>query len=148
MAVRCLCSRKVTPDRREGAMQAKLHPGKNGDSDEYPGKVGIIYSDVRKSYFPTEAQYLTEKGAQEDAQVIADHFTAMRSAVFLYAGDEELSLSIYRDQQDVVINLVESVRGDERLAFTIPRMLANLGIPYTGADADGMELDTNKFLVK
>ena len=28
-----------------------------------PKKVGIIYSDVKREYFPTEAQYITEKEA-------------------------------------------------------------------------------------
>jgi len=35
-----------------------------------PKKVLIIYSDVKRKYFPTEAQYLTEKDAYHDPLVI------------------------------------------------------------------------------
>jgi D-alanine-D-alanine ligase len=48
----------------------------------------------------------------------------------------------------MVINLVDSVQGDETLAAAIPGVLELLGIPYTGADILGLSLDTNKFLIK
>ena len=36
-----------------------------------PQRVGIIYSDAKRKYFPTEAQYLTEKDAYKEAKIIA-----------------------------------------------------------------------------
>ena len=48
----------------------------------------------------------------------------------------------------MVINLVDSVKGDESRASAIPGVLELLNIPYTGADTLGLALDTNKFLVK
>jgi D-alanine-D-alanine ligase len=48
----------------------------------------------------------------------------------------------------MVINLVDSVKGDESLSSAIPGVLELLNIPYTGADILGLSLDTNKFLVK
>jgi hypothetical protein len=38
--------------------------GKNEYLEELPKKVAILYSDVKREYFPTEAHYITEKDAQ------------------------------------------------------------------------------------
>jgi hypothetical protein len=43
----------------------------NGNHEELPKRVGILHSDVRREYFPTEMQYITEKDAEHDAGVIA-----------------------------------------------------------------------------
>ena len=34
---------------------------------DLPKKVAVVYSHVRRSDFPTEAQYITEKDAEQDA---------------------------------------------------------------------------------
>ena len=122
--------------------------GRNGDEYEFPEKVGIIYSDVKKKYFATEAQYITEKDADEDAKLIGDYLTTLGIKVYLYAGDEKLPAHLYRDKPELVINVVDSVKGDEALSSAIPGILELLDIPYTGADILGLSLDTNKFLVK
>ncbi len=48
----------------------------------------------------------------------------------------------------MVINLVDSIKGDESLSSAIPGVLELLDIPYTGADILGLSLDTNKYLVR
>lgn len=121
-------------------------PERNGD--ELPKKVGIIYSDVKKEYFPTEEQYITEKDADEDAKIIADYLKTLGLHVHLYAGNEKLPLLLCKDKPELVINLVDSVKGNEALSSTIPGVLELLDIPYTGADILGLSLDTNKFLIK
>ncbi len=129
-------------------MQKKTRVGKNGDDFELPKKVGIIYSDVRREYFPTEAQYITEKDADKDAQLIGDYLATLGITVFLYAGNKKLPQYLHRDKPDMVINVVDSVKGDETLSSAIPGILELLDIPYTGADILGLSLDTNKFLIK
>jgi D-alanine-D-alanine ligase len=132
----------------EISMQKKLRTGKNGDDYELPKKVGIIYSDVQKAYFPTEAQYITEKDADVDAQLIGDYLTTLGITVTLYAGNQMLPFLLHRDRPEMVINVVDSVKGDETLSSAIPGILELLDIPYTGADILGLSLDTNKFLIK
>ncbi len=128
--------------------KTKTRSPRNGYEAELPQKVGIIYSDVKRKYFPTEAQYITEKDADGDAKIIGDYLATLGIDVHLYAGNDHLPLRLQRDRPDMVINIVDSVKGDETLASTIPGVLELLDIPYTGADILGMALDTNKFLVK
>jgi D-alanine-D-alanine ligase len=115
---------------------------------ELPGSVGILYSDVQRQYFPTEAQYITEKDAVDDARLISSYLATLGITVSLYPGNSELPQRLRHDNPDMVINLVDSVKGDESLASAIPGVLELLDIPYTGADILGLSLDTNKFLVK
>lgn len=125
-----------------------LAKGSNGNGEELPRRVGIIFSDVRREDFPTEAQYITEKGADTDAAGIGAYLETLGVTVHLYAGSAELPALLYRDRPDMVINLVDSVKGLESLSSAIPGVLELLDIPYTGADILGLSLDTNKFLIK
>jgi len=113
-----------------------------------PKKVGIIYSEVKRKYFPTEAQYLTDKDAYHDARVVAKYLRRMKIRVHLYPGDATLPGRLRHDRPSVVLNLVGSVKGNEYLASSIPGILELLDLPYTGAGILGEALCYNKFLVK
>lgn len=117
-------------------------------NNQLPKKVGIIYSDVKREYFPTEAQYLTEKDALRDAEIIAAYLNKLGVRVSLYPGDLYLPEKLNKDRPDMVFNLVGSVKGNEYLASTIPAVMELLGIPYTGAGILGESMAYNKFLVK
>lgn len=121
---------------------------KNGYELELPRCIGIIYSDVHREEFPTEAQYITEKDADQDAALIGRYLENMGISVLLYPGNAELPERLRRDQPEMVINIVDSVEGQESLAATIPGVLELLKVPYTGADTLGLALDSNKFLIK
>ncbi len=121
---------------------------KNGNEYELPTKVAIIFSDVRREYFPTEVQYITEKDAKKDAELIGQYLETLGITVLLYPGNAELPGRLRRDKPEMVINIVDSVKGDESLAAAIPGVLELLDLPYTGADILGLSLDTNKFVIK
>src|SRR3990170_5065763 len=80
-----------------------------------PKQVGIVYSEVKREYFPTEAQYLTEKDALRDAKIIATYLEKMGITTLLYPGDALLPQKLRRDKPDIVMNLVGSVKGNEYL---------------------------------
>jgi len=66
----------------------------------------------------------------------------------LYPASARLAEKLRRDQPDMVINMVGSVKGNEYLASTIPAVLELLDIPYTGAGILGESLSYNKFVIK
>lgn len=110
--------------------------------------MAVLYSDVRRSYFATDAQFITERDADKDAALIAGYLRSLGVEVNLYAGNPYLPAHLRKDRPEIVINLVDSVKGDESLAASIPGVLELLDIPYTGADMLGMSLDTNKFVTR
>jgi D-alanine-D-alanine ligase len=110
--------------------------------------IGLIHSDVKREYFATEVQYLTEKDAEKDAETIAQYLERLKIPTALYPANADLPARLRRDKPTMVFNLVDSVKGLEYLSSTVPALLELLEIPYTGAGILGKSLDTNKFLVK
>lgn len=121
---------------------------KNGSNYELPKSVGIIYSDVKRKYFPTRQQYITEKDAEKDAELISRFLRNLGVTVKTFPGNYKLSAELIRYKPDVVINLVDSVRGDESLSSAVPGLLELLEVPYTGTDILGMSIGGNKFITK
>lgn len=113
-----------------------------------PSRVGIVYSDVKRKYFPTEVHYLTEKGARHDAKIIVSYLEKMGIKVLLYPGNAWLTERLRHDKPAMVLNLVDSIKGNEYLSSIIPAVLELLEIPYTGSGILGKSLDCNKFLTK
>lgn len=113
-----------------------------------PKMVGIVHSHIRREDFPTEAQYITEKDAIQNARVIGEYLNTMGIEARLYPGDATLAENLRKERPQMVINLVDSVKGQEDLAATIPGVLELIEIPYTGSNVLGLALDTNKYLVK
>lgn len=121
-------------------------PGINGHS--FPKKIGVIYSEVKREYFPTEAQYLTEKDALQDAEIVARYIEKLGIKTKLYPGLPKVFHILKKDRVDMVINLVDSINGQEYLSSFVPGILEAMDIPYTGVGILGRSLDYNKFLVK
>ncbi|MFH1030286.1 MAG: hypothetical protein V1770_03445 [bacterium] len=113
-----------------------------------PKKAGVVFSEVKREYFPTEAQYITEKDALKDAEIVASYLIKMGIEPIFYPGSADLPERLNKDRPDMVFNLVGSVKGNEYLASTIPAVMELLDIPYTGAGILGESLVYNKFLVK
>ncbi len=118
------------------------------DPQPLPQKVGVIFSDVQREYFPTEEQYITEKDARTDAEIISRYIDELGIVPILHAGNAALPAWLRKEAPDMVVNLVDSINGTESLASAIPGVLELLGIPYTGSGILGMSLDTNKFVIK
>lgn len=113
-----------------------------------PRKVALVYSEVKREYFPTEIQYLTEKDAERDARLIAGYLKKIGVEPTLHSATPEIFQELVEAKPDLVMNLVGSVRGNEYLAATIPAMMEFLDIPFTGAGMLGESLAYNKFVIK
>jgi len=120
----------------------------NGNGFPLPHFVGLLHSEVKRTYFPTEEQFITEKDACKEAEVIASYLEKLGIKTRLYPGRPEVMRDLQADRPEMVFNLVGSVNGQEYLAASIPGMLEALDIPYTGAGMLGEALAYNKFLVK
>lgn len=120
-------------------------PVKN--QEKLPKRIALVYSEVKREYFPTEQQYLTEKDAIHDAKVIAAYVQKMGNIPLLIPGDAQLAENLNHTKPDLIINLVGSVRGKEYLSAAIPGLLEILNLPFTGARFLGEALSFNKYLI-
>jgi len=118
------------------------------NNHEFPKKVAILYSDVKRDYFPTNEAYITEKDSHKNAEIIKNYLTKLGIETDLIPGNLKLPHVLYKSKPELVINLVDSVKGSEFLSSSIPGVLELLEIPYTGAGILGLSLCENKFLTK
>lgn len=112
-----------------------------------PKKVAIVYSDVRREYFKTEEEYLSEEGADIYANDIAKYVMGMGIDVVCLPCDEEIANNLKKHRPEMVLNLVDSVRGQATLGASIIGLYEILNLPYTGAGTLGWSLGTNKYLM-
>ncbi|PIP52088.1 hypothetical protein COX09_03470 [Candidatus Beckwithbacteria bacterium CG23_combo_of_CG06-09_8_20_14_all_47_9] len=113
-----------------------------------PKRVVILHSEVKRKYFPTNAQYLTERGVDKDAASFIPYLERMGVKAVALPADAKITNRLRRYKPDLVIDLVDSVRGCEYLSSTVPAMLELLEIPYTGASMLGYTLCMNKYMTK
>lgn len=110
-------------------------------------KVAVIYSEVKREYFSSEANYLTEKDALHDAEVVAGYVRKIGSKPVLIPVNAQLAEKLNQEKPDIVLNLGGSVRGIDSLSSVIPGLLEILNLPFTGAKHAGETLSFNKYLV-
>lgn len=108
-------------------------------------RVLILHSDVPPDAPPDEQDTLLQAVAVEGALIELGH-EASRAA---YAPDAaQLEATLTNENPDLVFNLVESVWGRGLYAPLAVQMLADLGVPFTGAPAAAMAATGDKVLTK
>jgi len=127
-------------------MDSKTGDGQYKNGFELPKKVAIAYSDVKRKYFLTEESYRTEKDAKMYAEIIAKYVEKLGIKTLLFPGNEEIINKLKKENPDVVINMVDTVKGSDYQSSLIPALFEFLEIPYVGSDALSFSLSTNKYL--
>jgi D-alanine-D-alanine ligase len=110
--------------------------------------VAVAYSYIEREFFPTEHAYIAEKEVEERAQEVMEEVKKLGLEVKGYPADQYLLTNLLIDRPDVIVNLVDTVRGKDRLATTIPAFLEYANIPYTGCGVTGMVIGSNRHLFK
>ncbi len=110
--------------------------------------VTVAYSFVEKERFPTKAAYVAEKEVEERAQQVVKEVEKLGLNVNSYPADQYFFAKILVDKPDVIVNLVDTIRGRDKLASAIPAFLEYADIPYTGCGTTGMVIGSNRHLFK
>jgi D-alanine-D-alanine ligase len=110
--------------------------------------VAVAYSFVQEDFFPTKSAYEAEKEVEERARQILEEIKKLGLEAKGYPADQYLLTNILVDKPDVIVNLVDTVRGKDKLASTIPAFLDFANIPYTGCGTTGMVIGSNRHLFK
>ena len=122
----------------------------NVDSDALKSikLVAVAYSFVDRDLFPNEEAYKAEKEVEDRAQEVIDEIKKLGLEAKGYPGDQYLLTNLLIDRPDVIVNLVDTVRGKDKLASTIPAFLEYANIPFTGCGVTGMVIGSNRHLFK
>src|SRR5215211_4785949 len=110
--------------------------------------VAVAYSYVEREFFPTDDAYKAEKEVEGRAQEVIEEIKKLGLEAKGYPADQYLLTNLLIDKPDVIVNLVDTVRGKDKLASTIPAFLEYANIPFTGCGVTGMVMGSNRHLFK
>src|SRR5690606_11550326 len=110
--------------------------------------VAVAYSHINREDFATEGAYIAEQEVEERAEEVIAEVDKLGIAVKGYAADPYFFTNIMIDKPDIVLNLVDTVRGKDRLQPAIPGALELSDIQYTGAGMRGLVVGNDRHMFK
>src|SRR5512139_3942277 len=110
--------------------------------------VAVAYSHVEREYFPTDEAYQAELEVEERAQQVIEALEKLGVKAKGYPGNQYLVTNLLVDDPNLVLNLVDTLRGKDALQTSVPAALELAEIPYTGANMDGLVIGNNRNLTK
>jgi D-alanine-D-alanine ligase len=148
-----MVSMSETPKVKENARQNK-HPNPtprlsiSTDAIKRLQLVAIAYSNVEREYFETEEAYHAEQEVIGRAKQVSEVMDRLGIPNRLYPADERFITNIIVDRPDLVLNLVDTLRGKDVLQTSVPGALEMVDIPYTGADMRGLVIGNDRNMFK
>lgn len=110
--------------------------------------VVVAYSHIERENFPTEAAYDAEVENEYRAQEVVAEIQKLGVETKAIPGDQYLLTNLLVDKPDLIVNLVDTLRGEDMLQTSVPAALELSSIPYTGAKMEGMVIGNNRNLTK
>lgn len=110
--------------------------------------VAVAYSHVDRADFATEGAYIAEQEVEQRAEEVIAEVAKLGIPVKGYTADKYFFTNILVDKPDLVLNLVDTVRGKDRLQPAIPGALELSDIQYTGAGMRGLVVGNDRHLFK
>jgi D-alanine-D-alanine ligase len=108
----------------------------------------VAYSHVERDFFPTRESYEAEVEVEERAAEVVERVKSLGIPVKALTGDQYFLTNLLVDKPDVVINLVDTLRGKDKLQTSVPAALELSNVLYTGAGMEGLVIGNNRNLTK
>jgi len=110
--------------------------------------VAVAYSNIEREWFPTEAAYHAELEVEKRALEVVAELEKLGITAKGYPGDAYFMTNLLVDQPDLVLNLVDTLRGKDALQTSVPAALELANISYTGSQLQGLVIGNDRNLVK
>jgi D-alanine-D-alanine ligase len=110
--------------------------------------VAVAYSHVEREWFPNDEAYEAEREVEQRAEDVVRELEKLGIAAKGYAGDQYFFTNLLVDKPDLVVNLVDTLRGKDSLQTSVPAALELANIPYTGAGMQGLVIGNDRNLFK
>lgn len=135
-------------EKRRSNKKAKINLAASRNALKKLKLVAVAYSKVEREWFPTQEAYEAEVEVEERAKQVIECIEALGIPAKGYSGDEYFLSTLQIDKPDLVVNLVDTLRGKDVSSTSVPAALELANIPCTGADMQGMVIGNNRNLVK
>ena len=110
--------------------------------------VVVAYSHVEREWFPTEDAYKAEVEVEERAGEVVEAIKKLGVECKSQAGNQYFLTNLLVDQPSLVVNLVDTLKGKDRLQTSVPAALELSNFTYTGAGMEGMVIGNDRNLTK
>jgi len=110
--------------------------------------VVVAYSSVLREHFATRSAYEAEVEVEERAIEVSEEIRKLGIQVRTLPGDQYFYTNLLVDKPDLVVNLVDTLKGRDQLQPSVPAALELANIPYTGAGMEGLIIGNNRNLTK
>jgi D-alanine-D-alanine ligase len=108
-------------------------------------RVAVVYNAVTNESSLDESDVLIQVAAVEKAlKELGHRVVSLACSLNLAAVQNRLT----KIQPDIVFNLVESLDGQDRLAYLLPALLDSMRLPYTGSKSEALHFTSNKTSAK
>ena len=142
--------KKEGNEKNEETIAKKKRPGLNVDKEELKKLklVTVAYSSVKREDFHTKDAFTAEVEVEDRAGEVVAKIKELGIGAKGSPGDQYFLTNLLVDKPDVVINLVDTLRGKDRLQTSVPAALELANIPYTGAGMEGIVIGNNRNMTK
>ena len=110
--------------------------------------IAVANSHVERDWFPNEQSYLAEVEVEERAAEVIKEIEKLGIKAKGYPGDQYFLTNLLVDRPDLVLNLVDTLKGRDALQTSIPAALELANVPYTGAEMQGLVIGNDRHLIK
>jgi D-alanine-D-alanine ligase-like ATP-grasp enzyme len=110
--------------------------------------VAVAYSNIEREWFPTEEAFHAEQEVEKRALEVIAELEKLGVPAKGYPGDAYFMTNLLVDRPDLVLNLVDTLRGKDALQTSVPAALELANTPYTGAGLEGLVIANDRNLVK
>src|SRR4030066_1725845 len=110
--------------------------------------VVVAYSSIQREHFATRSAYEAEVEVEERAIEVSEEIRKLGVQVRTLPGDQYFYTNLLVDKPDLVVNLVDTLKGRDQLQPSVPAALELANIPYTGAGMEGLIIGNNRNLTK
>ncbi len=110
--------------------------------------VAVAYSNIEREWFSTEGAYQAELEVEKRALEVIAELEKLGIHAKGYPGDAYFMTNLLVDQPDLVLNLVDTLRGKDALQTSVPAALELANLPYTGSGLQGLVIGNDRNLVK
>lgn len=110
--------------------------------------VVVAYSHVEREWFATEEAYNAEVEVEERAQDVVKKIQELGITAKVHPGNQYFLTNLLVDKPDIVVNLVDTLKGRDKLQTSVPAALELSNILFTGAGIEGLVIGNNRNLTK
>lgn len=137
-----------TPPKVEEKIQEKVELTNDVEALKKYNLIAVAYSHVEREWFPNEESYLAEVEVEERAADVIKEIEKLGIKAKGYPGDQYFLTNLLVDRPNLVLNLVDTLKGKDALQTSIPAALELANIPYTGAEMQGLVIGNDRHLIK